>query len=1049
MDAVSGLQYAKHKSVYGKKSARGYNTTNINSFFDEDEDELASTQPAVARQPSVKTTYPVKKTEAKPPGRGLKPVKPRIKRQDTFDVPSSSDDESSLPAKRVAPLKWRSALVDDTDTSGAQLARREDKKQEASQSSRSAHAKRLRTPEGSPEAQLKQELRQATLSPESTPRTPKSNPSVSPRGSTVTSPNTGSESGITSAKAQLAARRKLVESNVPSSADERSKPSRALPKRSVFAGDESESTPRKRARTVATTEESTEDVHMADADEDVVCDIKHQQQHIPANDTNIYDFPESSEDELKHSKATIKSPKALSKPSRRGKLPTYKPRSLHTKGSSAPSRLAEMIATDTDTTAPSTRSPSESPSLISAQQTPSTPPSGRVGSPVTAIKSTGTMTPKQAQLWHRLLPSDPVAPSPSALAMKDLTISGRRRDAVPPAVGKLAKSQSDVPRRRLRMVDRLKASAPSSDNESSDEESEDADMADEEASVDNIGPVHNFSSTAKNAPPQLSRSQSQTESQSQTQPITSKGSLKTYANVVRSHLDDSIDEIMFGLTDEPSKGAQPASQLSKRQASMSQQSAFDLDESDDDGVGNGGIRTIHELRAAGSHTRGMWDIDEALEDITQHALTQRGRRRTALIDLATKLGDKTFVSRFFGQSCELRLAAECGACPDEVADFILAAAMSLLLASDPPDHIVQSLHGQGVVTWLAKILDQDTPINKLAKDRRNNMSKASQSSLLEFSDMLSNQSTLWNENRPQVMSPRLIALKGLDQFTRRLRRLGDKSELLQGDELGKVLRDSGEAGEHSNQIDLALSISLLESLSTASLSLRWPTSVLENVRSLLPRLKTSSPSLRHVQFLTLRLCLNLTNDNERNCALLTGSPSPSTVHFLLGAIQSGYTQLATESDDEKRTVALDLLVLAIGITINLAEHSNEARSLAVADAASLAALVEVFQLGQKHMLDAESVEESISNVTFGYLAVMLANLCQNLDARAFIAARLPGRNLGMLIEAVEEFVRHHQKVDTMNFDGEEGREVWGAFTEKLRVVLSRLKEVEHGSSGLV
>ena len=32
MAAVSGLQYSKHKSVYGKKSARGYNTTNITSF---------------------------------------------------------------------------------------------------------------------------------------------------------------------------------------------------------------------------------------------------------------------------------------------------------------------------------------------------------------------------------------------------------------------------------------------------------------------------------------------------------------------------------------------------------------------------------------------------------------------------------------------------------------------------------------------------------------------------------------------------------------------------------------------------------------------------------------------------------------------------------------------------------------------------------------------------------------------------------------------------------------------------------------------------------
>ena len=1045
MAAVSGLQFAKHKSVYGKKTARAYNTTNITAFFDEDEDELAATQSTAAHQPSVKTTYPVKRTEAtRSQGHTLKPVKPRIKRQDTFDVPSSSDDEGSPPPKRVAPLKWKSAVPGDTDTSGTLFTLRGGKRPEASQSSKVAYARRQRTPEVTPEAQLKHELRQATISPESMPRTPKSNTSVSPRTSNLTSPDTAAEAGIASAKARLAARRKLVESNAPSSSDERSKPTRAVPKRSVFGSDESESTPRKRARTEATSKECPEDVHMADAGEVAIHDISQRIHDIPTNDANVYDFPDSSEDELRASQPSIKSPKASSNLARRGKPPTYKPRSLHSKGSSAPSRLAEMIATDTDTTAPSTRSPSQSPSLTAAPHPPSTPPPGRLGSPATAIKSNGTMTPKQAQLWDRLLPSDPVAPSPSALAMKDLTISGRRRAAAPQPVAKLAKSQSDVPRRRLRMVDRLKASAPSSDNDSSDEGSADTDLADGEPDVPISGPTLKSSSNAKNASLQLSRSQSQSESQSQSQALTSKSSLKTYASGVRTHLDDSIDEIMFGLTDEPNSGPQSTSQLSKRQASsVSQKSAFDLDESDDDGAGNSGIRTIHELRAAGSHTRGMWDIDEALEDITQHAPTQRGRRRMALMDLATKVIDKAFVSRFVGQSCELRLAAECGACTDEIADFILAAALSLLLASDPPDHTVQSLHDQGVVTWLAQMLGQGTAINKLGKDRRNNMSKASRSSLLEFSDMLKSQSLLWSENKPQVVSPRLIALKGLDQFTRRLRRLGDRSELLREEELSKVLRGSGEA-EHSNQVDLELSISLLELLSTASLSLHWPTSVLEHIRSIVPNLKTTSPSLRHVQFLALRLCLNLTNDNERNCALLTGSPSDSTVRFLLGAIQSGYTQLATESDDEKRTVALDLLVLAIGIMINLAEQCKEARSLAVHDSASLAALVEVFKLGQKHMLDAESVEESISNVTFGYLAVMLANLCQNCDARSFIASKLPGQNLGMLIEAVEEFVRHHQKVDTMNFDGDEGREVWGAFTEKLKGVLARLKEVERG-----
>ena len=1039
MATAFSTQLAKQRTVYGKKGARTYNTTHVNAFFDDNEDELASAQATIARPASLKSAYAVQKTEVKSQGHTLKPVKPRIKRQDTFDVPSSSDDEISPPTKRISPPKYRSVVDNDTDTSSVQPAPWERKGHEISQSSRGALAKRQRTPEGSPEAQLKQELRQATLSPEHSPRTPSTKSDTFRRTSALNSPDSSAERNSTGAAARLAARRRLLESNAPSSADERSKTARAISKRSALGSDASESTPRKRAKTATSKGENSEDIHMVDAAEEVTCDID-MERLTSADTADVYDFPDSDGNEIKDPKPMIKSRKPSAKPPRRSKLQTYKSRSLHTKGVSAPSRLTEMIATDTDTTEPSTRSPSQTPSLRSARHPPSTPPSGRIGSPETAVKASGTMTPKQAQLWDRLLPSNSAVPSPSALAMRDLTISGERRKHVLVPVRRLSKSQSDIPKRRLRLVDRLKASAPSSGNDPSDEDTDDTDMADGDEPTRKIISVPKDTSTALK--PQISRSQSQSESQpqSQSRSVAAKSSMRTYANT-RSHLDDSIDEIMLGFAGESMRNSPPPLRPAKKPAMPSQKSAFDLDDSDDDQAVNSQIQSIHQLRAAGSLSRGMWDIEEALEEIKQHGLAQRGRRRSALIDLATKLADKTFVTRFLGQSCELQLVAECSACADEIAEFILAAAIVLIMASEPSDHSVQGLQEQGVVSWLAKLMDRETTVSKLARDRRNNMSKAAQTSLIEFFDMVKGESSLWGGEKPQVISPRLIALKALDQLTKRLRRLGDKSELLSSDELKKIF---GDPNEYSNDADLALPISLLESLSTASLSLQWPASTLENVRYILPKLEDTSPSLRHAQFLLLRLCLNLTNANDRNCALLTGNDD-STVRFLLEAIHSGYGQLALEIDDEKRTVALDLLVLAIGIMINLAEHCNEARNLSVQDPSLLGHLVEIFQQGQKHMLDAESVEESISNVTFGYLAVMLANLCQNKDTKDFIASKLPGQNLGMLIEAVEEFVRHHQKVDTMNFDGEEGAEVWGAFTEKLQVVLKRLKEVEGGA----
>lgn len=1027
MTAVYGMQLAKHKSVYGKKGARGYNTSHVTSFFDDDEDELA------AAKPTVKSAYKVQKTEARNHVHTLKPVKPRIKRQDTFDVPSSSDDEVTPPTKRVTPLKPRSAVVDDTDTSGVQLFPWEKRRHQTPPN----RGTRQRTPEGSPEAQLKHELRQATLSPNGSPRSPRTRPLPSHTSSQVKSPDSGSDLRGAGAAARLAARRKLLESNTPSSADERTKPTRAVPKRSVLASDESDGTPRKRSKPTAEKQAQFDDIVMADV-ETTVMSRAHQSMRNTSGDADIYEYPGSSEDELQMPKPMMNSPKPAARPARRTKPQTYISRPLHKKGMSVPSLLSEMIATDTDTTEPSTRSPSATPSVKSARHAPTTPPSARIGSPETAVKSAGAMTPRQAQLWDRLLPASSAAPSPSALAMRDLTISGERRKAAPVAAKKLAKSQSDLQRRRPRLVDRLKASAPSSDAEPDDVLTEDADMEDEKpAATHNAKTITKETSTARR--PHVSRTQSQSESQSQGQTITGKSNIKTYAHV-RSHLEDSIDEIMFGFAGQSTQEVLPPPRTVKNERMSSQKSAFDLDESDDDQAGNSQIRTIHELRAAGSLSRGMWEIEEALEEIRQHGQTQRGRRRSALMELATKLADKAFTARFIGQSCETQLAAECGASPDEVADFIIAAAIALILASDPPDHVVQGLRDQGVATWLAKLLSRGADVSRLARDRKSNMSKASQITLIQFCDMIKSLSTLWDEDKPQAMSARTIALKTLDGITRRLRQTGDKSEILPVESLAHVL-ESDKAVENLDGIDIALSISLLESLSTATLSLDWSNQMLERIRSTLLRLAGTSSMMRKAQFLMLRLCLNLTNENGRNCALLTGVDD-STVHFLLETIQGGYEQLAMEPDDEKRTVALDLLVLTIGIMINLAEHHDAARNSAVSNPELLGVVLNVFQVGQKHMLDAESVEESISNVTFGYLAVMLANLCQNGAAKAFIADALPGQNLSMLVEAVEEFMRHHEKVDTMNFGGEEGVEVWGAFTEKLRVVLAKLKEVE-------
>ncbi|KAH9822716.1 Wings apart-like protein regulation of heterochromatin [Teratosphaeria destructans] len=607
------------------------------------------------------------------------------------------------------------------------------------------------------------------------------------------------------------------------------------------------------------------------------------------------------------------------------------------KGSSAPARLSDMLPMDTDST---------DPSLSPVMASPSTPRG------TTPSHSGSKMTPKQTELWSQLLP-DP----PSQLGIQDLSLAGRPRL-------NLARSMSDIPHRRTRLVDRLKAAAESSDD--SDVEMEEAAIPDEPVSQ---------------PPPQ--------------------GAV-TYARA-RSYLqEDSLDDVLFGM------------QTFSRQPNGSN--------SDSDEHSHGGLRTIHELRAAGRNDRFTQDTTALLEDIADHVVSARARRRSALLELALKMSDKAYVERFVSQGFEHHLIAELSAPEDLIADSALAAVVAMLIASE---HVVRAIADAGTIAWAAKLLNLKTPLTKMSKDRKFNMSKASQSDLAKSVEKMRMSTVLW-ETTPSILSPRMIALRLTDLLSRALRKSGDHSDIVNEDILHRIL-DQSEDGERG------LIISVLESLSTSAHSLDWPVVVVEEVAAAVQQAITAD---RHTTFLSFRLTLNLTNNNPRNCTYFS---SDKLVGSLIVTIKDGFNDTTTEH----RAINMDLLVLAMGIMINLAEHCPAARLHAISATAQAAmtSLLDIFTAAQEGLEEAESLDASQTNVAFGYLAVMLANLCMDDEVRGLISSKLPGKNLILLVSAVEEFVTHHQRVDALGLgmDGVDGREVWGAFTEKLKCVLMRLK----------
>jgi hypothetical protein len=80
------------------------------------------------------------------------------------------------------------------------------------------------------------------------------------------------------------------------------------------------------------------------------------------------------------------------------------------------------------------------------------------------------------------------------------------------------------------------------------------------------------------------------------------------------------------------------------------------------------------------------------------------------------------------------------------------------------------------------------------------------------------------------------------------------------------------------------------------------------------------------------------------------------------------------------------------------------------------------------------------NVPYGYLVLLLVNLCQNETVRRKILSLSPDGRLTQLILVAEEFISIHQKTDREMFAGAEGAEVYQSYTKRLMAMVDRLKE---------
>ncbi|OCL03855.1 hypothetical protein AOQ84DRAFT_347041 [Glonium stellatum] len=692
----------------------------------------------------------------------------------------------------------------------------------------------------------------------------------------------------------------------------------------------------------------------------------------------------------------------------------------------------------------------------------STPAYCQSTSPTLGLKN-DSVTPRQSHIWSNLLDDSVETITPGILKIENLRISDRR---INEPAARLARSTSDIPlttqSKRRRLIDTLIQATPAADEEESEDEDEDEteDDADKEPM-----PIHEKSKERRKCdvrrdPARLNgRAGSLDEmdvdveptsasQSSQTVPILNGGPKLTYAKQ-RSYLDEASLEAEL-LSSLPMESNSPFAGSSRRRdittnTSLNRRAQF-LSDMDDLDEPTNKVRGIHELRKGGENFRFEFDTGALLDDIKDQSNTGKSRRRSAMIELCTKLSDDSFINRMIDQGLDRQLFSSLASTSDPVFGFAAAVAIAFIVKGGVASNILDSIFRSNFLVTLNFLLEYDADINRIAKERRTNMSKVAQASVADFRKLVQ-ESALWEDDKPEVLSPRLLAMRSMELLIRSLRKSGNAEELLNEETISTLLdvakapceRLVARGTSPFDLLNLRLVLSISESASVgAGKQVVWSTKLLRRLVEMMPAfLEVNGHAPAGLESLAIRLCINLANNNHRVCESFA---EPKFVQPLVRSIDHKFKMLSGTLDEEQRAVVLECLILSLGAMINLAEYSDKARSAVFTDNDSmLDALLQSFLEGLERASQADSMEESQSNVAYGYLSVLLGNLCQNDQVLRKIRSKIPNRRLDVLINAVEEFIQYHQKVDRDMFDGEEGGEISINYTERLQTVVDRLR----------
>ena len=560
-------------------------------------------------------------------------------------------------------------------------------------------------------------------------------------------------------------------------------------------------------------------------------------------------------------------------------------------------------------------------------------------------------TPRQRELWSKLLVDDQNHASPSAVRLSGLLLNEKEQSKTKrPTQGckiKWEQAHEKTPKRsHRRLVDTLNSIGK--DHESVDENK----ASDESGSVSNDD--HSEQSdvsilntvitkqTSPSAESQERSQQPQDESASDfpqpLQSLQSNGLKVTYARQ-RSYLTDSdlIEVVSLSVPSPPEPSMRRATAKKVFQNSMTKIRPKDVYDDEFDDVRephSGGMRSRHELKEAGNNVRLISELEDMLQELSEKSSITKARWLNTFIELVSKLQEPTTCRLFIDQGLESSLLAQLATTDNQLTNSIYAIALLQLIENLSPASRLAHIGSKSVVNFLVSLLGSDGDLLSSSKLRQYSLPGATRSSYKTLCDSILASAT-WTTGKPSILSCHIVGLQCLEYLVRTARETRSFSEMLSVHAIRRLVTTSIPAYSMASQppssqlssVNVDLAISTLESCTAGNAAKSqeslWAGEALECMIGLLPLLdswKVERYSESRIQ--TLQLYINLTQNNPGICEDFS---TPGVLAVLFNNVTSDFEQISLSDPGCDRSVLLKHLLLSLGAFMNIAELSDVAR----------------------------------------------------------------------------------------------------------------------------